>query len=176
MAMNNQSQKADAGYTPGERGRVAADQSQKADAGKTDPLLLEEDLSDALALTNRVLDYGVEKYGQRAGWKQVDPARYRAAMARHRRAAAQDPLSVDEESGLLHLAHHAANALFLLHFAMKEAPHFDHLRYNKPVKVGLAAMNAGVVGTFVRNTPLPSSCGSPAVCGGHKSTNWCGYC
>lgn len=91
---------------------TSSNQQNKADGGKSNPLLLHEDMNLALMLVNRVLDYGAEKY-ERAGWKKVEPERYRAALIRHQR----DILSgeqFDVESGLMHLAHLACNALFLL--------------------------------------------------------------
>jgi hypothetical protein len=94
---------------------LSNDQTQKADAGKSDPMMLEEDLALALEAVNRVLDYGKAKYGARGGWKKVDIERYRSAQARHRRSVMQDGLlGKDDESDLLHLAHEACNALFIL--------------------------------------------------------------
>lgn len=93
---------------------IARNQTNKADAGKTNPLLLHEDMNTALRLVNRVLDYGAQKY-ERGGWKKVHGDRYKEALIRHLRdiLAGED---FDNESGLLHLAHLACNALFLLEF------------------------------------------------------------
>ena len=94
-----------------------SDQDRKKDGDKMNPLLLEEDFVDQLMVINAVLQYGVAKYGQRGGWKTVDPDRYEAALARHRRADLRGEF-LDEESGLPHWAHRICNELFLAHFQM----------------------------------------------------------
>lgn len=106
------------------------DQRNKADVGKSNPLLVEVDLSRALHAVNRVLDYGAEKY-ERAGWKKVEAERYDAAQRRHRRSRDQGEI-FDQESGLSHLAHEACNALFLLEMFIKEHPDMDYETYNIP--------------------------------------------
>ena len=67
-----------------------------------------------------VLTYGEDKYSEDS-WKQVDDAenRYFAALMRHLIAYKQGE-DVDQESGRLHLAHVATNALFLLWFNKQE--------------------------------------------------------
>jgi hypothetical protein len=67
-----------------------------------------------------ILTYGAEKYSAES-WKLVDDAsnRYFAALLRHLIAYKQGE-DVDQESGKLHLAHVATNALFLLWFNMQE--------------------------------------------------------
>jgi hypothetical protein len=107
------------------------DQSQKADAGKSDPVLLEVDLADALAVVNRVLDYGKAKYGQRAGWKQVSMDRYDPAARRHRRARDTGE-QFDTESGLDHMAHEITNLLFQLQTRIEQNPDIDFLTFNDP--------------------------------------------
>lgn len=94
------------------------DQTQKFDDGKTDPLLLEVDLLEALEAVNHVLDYGVQKYGTRGGWKGVEMARYNAAGRRHRRARDAGEWR-DAESKLPHLAHEICNLLFQLQTAIE---------------------------------------------------------
>lgn len=87
-------------------------QQFKADAGKLRPSLLFDGMPNALLAVTAVLSYGAQKY-EAHSWKGVDPARYEDAKERHnlaRRAGER----FDEESGLLHLAHEACNALFLL--------------------------------------------------------------
>ena len=107
------------------------DQRQKADGGKSDPLMIEEDLALALESVNRVLDYGKAKYGSRGGWKLVDIERYRSAQARHRRSVMiEGKYSTDEESGLLHLAHEACNALFILQTALEKVTAKRREQYN----------------------------------------------
>jgi hypothetical protein len=107
------------------------DQTQKKDGGKSDPLMVEEDLVLALEAVNRVLDYGKAKYGSRGGWKAVDIGRYRSAQARHRREVMKEgEYSTDEESGLLHLAHEACNALFVLQTALSRVTPRRREQYN----------------------------------------------
>lgn len=58
------------------------------------------------------MTYGAEKY-EPNNWQKVDKHRYYAAMMRHMVAELKGE-DCDQESGLLHLAHMACNALFLL--------------------------------------------------------------
>ncbi|QPC44948.1 hypothetical protein HW532_20945 [Kaustia mangrovi] len=109
------------------------DQSQKADGGKSDPVLVEVDLAHALEVMNRVLDYGKEKYGKRAGWQQVDMPRYDSAARRHRRDRDKGELR-DRESNLLHMAHEATNLMFQLEMYIRAHPEEDFLTYNTPPK------------------------------------------
>lgn len=106
------------------------DQQNKADAGKSNPLLLEVDLAEALEAVNVVLDYGAEKY-ERAGWKKVEPARYDAAARRHRRARDKGQVR-DFESDLLHLAHEATNLLFQLQLMIEANTDLNYRTYNQP--------------------------------------------
>jgi hypothetical protein len=71
------------------------------------------DLGKALKAVTAVLNYGAEKYEPR-GWKTVDPRRYQSALLRHYNDHYVMGERTDNESGLLHLAHNATNALFLL--------------------------------------------------------------
>lgn len=109
--------------------------AQKFDAGKSNPLLLEEDLGRALAVVNRALDYGIEKYGERRGWKKVPDLerRYLAAAARHKRErqimGLQDR---DAETNIIHIAHEIVNLLFVLENHIEKNPGVDFLTYNKP--------------------------------------------
>lgn len=107
-------------------------QEFKADGGKTNPLLLERDMAQALDLVNRVLDYGAEKY-EATSWKRVAPERYEQALRRHRRDRDLGE-DFDRESGLLHLAHEACNALFLLQMAVEGGKYagIDLSAYKKP--------------------------------------------
>ena len=105
-------------------------QTYKADGGKSNPLLLEVDLAEALIAVNRVMDYGAEKY-ERAGWMKVEPTRYDAASRRHRRDRDRGDTH-DPESGLLHLAHEATNILFQLQMFIKNNPAVIWYDYRKP--------------------------------------------
>lgn len=70
---------------------------------------------DVTTFAQMALDYGLEKYGKEGGWAFVPDGqlRYRDAAARHFIAHVWRGKDVDEESGLNHLAHLAANLLFL---------------------------------------------------------------
>lgn len=118
---------------------LIGDQTQKADAGKSDPMMIEEDLSYAIEACNRVLDYGIAKYGSRGGWKRVDIERYRSANARHRRSVMQEGLLArDEESNLLHLSHEVINGLFILQSILAQmtpAQRKKVMTFNTPVPV-----------------------------------------
>lgn len=73
------------------------------------------DGEDVLSFAQRALDYGLEKYGEEGSWADVPNGRlrYRDAAARHFIAYVWRGKDEDEESGLNHLAHLAANLLFL---------------------------------------------------------------
>lgn len=86
---------------------------QKADAGKLRISLVPTEIVRAIA---RVRAFGVEKYGEIDGWRQVDPQRYRDALLRHVIEWVDDPGGVDAESGLRHIEHIACNIAFLLEF------------------------------------------------------------
>lgn len=75
---------------------------------------------EALEEVAKVLTFGAEKYADN-GWQKVDHAesRYTAALLRHV-VAAQRGERLDAESGLLHAAHVAANALFILWFEIQK--------------------------------------------------------
>ena len=69
---------------------------------------------DAIEKIADILTYGHDKY-TKDGWKSVPDAqdRYFAALMRHITAHRKGE-KYDEESGRLHIAHAATNALFLL--------------------------------------------------------------
>lgn len=83
----------------------------KLDAGKVRAGLMFSDFARALDAVAQVTTYGAEKYTPR-GWRTVPngPARYADAQMRHHLAAARGE-ERDAESGLLHAAHAAWNAL-----------------------------------------------------------------
>ena len=87
------------------------DQTAKADAGKLRLSLVPTEIIREIA---KVRMYGTAKYGDPENWKRVEAERYRDALCRHILAYMDDPESVDEESGLSHLAHAACNIAFLL--------------------------------------------------------------
>jgi hypothetical protein len=86
------------------------DQTIKTDAGKLRLTLVPTEIIKEIAA---VREYGVNKYGDTASWKQVEPERYRNAAYRHFLAYLEDPYGYDEESGLSHLSHLACNIAFL---------------------------------------------------------------
>jgi hypothetical protein len=92
----------------------------KDDGGKVKPRLVVDGFSRALLDVARVATYGAQKYTE-DGWRSVPDGvdRYRDAMYRHLLAEAADgPL--DPESGLLHAAHAAWNALARLELLLQE--------------------------------------------------------
>ena len=60
----------------------------------------------------RVLTYGAGKYSPNS-WQGVASERYVGALLRHFVAYMKEPSGVDEESGLKHIEHVLANAMFL---------------------------------------------------------------
>ena len=68
-----------------------------------------------LTAVARIREYGNRKYasGGPNNWKNVEPERWREAAFRHFLAYLDDPLGMDEESGLPHLWHLACNIAFL---------------------------------------------------------------
>lgn len=80
--------------------------------GKINYCLVPRRLLTAVA---RIREYGNRKYasGGPDNWKKVEPARWREAAFRHFLAYLDDPLGLDEESGLPHLWHLACNIAFL---------------------------------------------------------------
>jgi len=89
----------------------------KYDSGKTRFSLLPW---DALREVAAVREYGVRTYGSEHCWQDVEPRRYVDALLRHGAEIVADGIhSRDAESGLLHSAHIACNALFLVWFAVR---------------------------------------------------------
>ena len=88
----------------------------KYDNGKVLASIIIDDFPRALNAVAQIATYGANKYA-RSSWTTVPDAetRYRDAMVRHQLAFSTEGLySIDEESGLLHLAHFAWNALAIL--------------------------------------------------------------
>ena len=54
------------------------------------------------------------KYKDPENWRRVPWEEYWRAMLRHTLAMMRDPMSYDDDSGLLHLEHVACNAAFIL--------------------------------------------------------------
>lgn len=104
---------------------------RKDDSGKLDMNLL-DDMPRALKAVVEVMQWAiVDKQPvpyKRGSWLGVEPDRYRAAVKRHERAAAEQAtpdvparLQRDAETNLLHLAHTACSALMALENVLREA-------------------------------------------------------
>lgn len=89
---------------------VMPNQAIKQDAGKYMPSLVPVQAIKDIA---EVRAYGNAKYSDTDSWKQVEPGRYIDALLRHALAMANNPRSIDDESGIEHYKHVAANAAFL---------------------------------------------------------------
>lgn len=84
-------------------------QEHKRDEGKPRPSLVYRSFVLAVA---RVREHGLRKYVPES-WRSVSPERYVDAALRHLLAHADGEIN-DAESGLSHLAHCAANLMFLI--------------------------------------------------------------
>lgn len=91
----------------------------KFDAGKPQPRLILESMSRALMAVSEVGTFGARKYSP-DGWKSVPDAISRYKDAKHRHMLLSCTEDFDEESGLLHVAHEAWNALALLELVLEE--------------------------------------------------------
>ena len=92
---------------------------KKYDEGKPMSGLMLRDFCCALTKVAEVSTYGCLKYGSPSGWQKVEQAdtRYHNALVRH--LLAEPCTEMDEESGLLHLAHVAWNALAILELKLR---------------------------------------------------------
>ena len=101
-------------------GRAAHAPGTKLGAGKPRVDLVLDGFPRALLAVAEVAAYGAEKYSA-GGWRHVPGGqqRYRAAGDRHRLQGAIR--STDEDSGLLHLAQRAWNALAELELHLEES-------------------------------------------------------
>ena len=85
-------------------------QTIKADAGKWRmtivPRQIVKDISE-------VREYGINKYKDPDNWKLVEIDRYKDALVRHLFAFLDDANSKDDESGIEHYKHMAANIAFI---------------------------------------------------------------
>lgn len=92
-------------------------QEAKADAGKLDLTLVPTAIIEEIA---KVRHYGVLKYSDPENWKKVSMDRYWKATLRHILAAWNDINSVDEESGLLSIAHASCDLAFIFALMREE--------------------------------------------------------
>lgn len=92
----------------------------KLDAGKVRPALIFTDMSRALLAVSEIGTDGAAKYSD-GGWLQVEDgfARYSNAMDRHRLKETIEG-DRDPDSGSLHAAHLAWNALARLELLLRE--------------------------------------------------------
>lgn len=100
----------------------------KHDCGKIRPALVLGGFSKALTAVSAVGTFGASKYTEN-GWKLVPDARQRYSDALLRHLLKGESELYDSESGLLHYAHAAWNALAVLHFIIKE----EELKTGKPI-------------------------------------------
>ena len=101
------------------RGLKGGDPGAKFDAGKIRPSLIINDMPLALLAVAEVGTYGANKYSD-GGWQEVDDGirRYTDAMDRHR---IKEGIGVyDDDSGLMHAAHTAWNALARLELMLRD--------------------------------------------------------
>lgn len=89
----------------------------KHDQDKLKPSLLFNDFPHAIEEVLKVLKFGAEKYSE-GNWLKVDNGIERYRNAAHRHMLAQEEL--DDESGLLHLAHEATSVLMMLELKLRE--------------------------------------------------------
>lgn len=110
--------------------RPPAPAGRKDDAGKLDMNLL-DDMPRAMKALVEVMQWAiVDKKPvpyERGSWLGVEPDRYRAAIKRHERSAAEQAtaevparLQRDAETNLLHLAHTACSAMMALESTLRE--------------------------------------------------------
>ena len=90
--------------------------------GKYQPHLVCSTLTRAVA---RVREYGVRKYHGEDGWKQQTAMDYMDAIGRHYDECRNNPISRDTESGLLHIAQIATNAMFIIQMLREQGVDFD---------------------------------------------------
>lgn len=101
------------------KGLSKGDPGAKFDAGKVRPSLILNDMPRAMLAVAEVGTYGAEKYSD-GGWKYVAGGveRYTDAMDRHR---LKEGIELnDEDSGLLHAAQVAWNALARLELMLRQ--------------------------------------------------------
>ena len=101
------------------RGLKSGEPGAKFDAGKVRPSLILNAMPLAILAVSEVGTYGANKYSEN-GWKDVDNgiARYTDAMDRHR---IKEGIELhDDDSGLMHAAQVAWNALARLELMLRE--------------------------------------------------------
>lgn len=101
-------------------GKDPHEKGAKLDAGKVRPHLVISGFSRALLEVGKVGTYGANKYTDN-GWMEVPNgvSRYSEALMRHYLAETAEG-SHDKDTGLLHAAHAAWNALARLELMLRE--------------------------------------------------------
>lgn len=114
-------------------GKGAHDPGAKLDAGKNRLALVLGGFSQALWAVGEVGTYGANKYTD-GGWKDVPSGvkRYSDAMLRHWIKEGMDGPE-DPDTGLLHAAHLAWNALARLELMLKRESDSHHKAQPEPV-------------------------------------------
>jgi len=108
-------------------GKDQHESGAKLDDGKIKAGLVVGGFAKALLEVSKVGTFGALKYTP-DGWKEVPNGlnRYNDAKYRHMLLEASGEY-YDQETGLLHAAHEAWNALAKLHFLLEEDDDDDHL-------------------------------------------------
>lgn len=104
---------------------VVEDQTVKADNGKLRLSLVPMQILKDVA---KVREFGVEKYHDPENWKKVDKQRYIDAMLRHLLEWAENPDSMDKESGLSSFYHFECNVAFLSWILEQERKELEQLK------------------------------------------------
>lgn len=102
-------------------GRQAHEPGAKLDQGKVMASLL-KDFSLALTEVAKVCTYGASKYS-RGGWQHVPEGIDRYDDAKWRHMLAERHESHDRDTGILHAAHEAWNALARLELILRDKTH-----------------------------------------------------
>lgn len=113
---------------------------RKDDTGKLDITLFFDDLPNAIEAVTEVMQWAITKKQpvpyERGSWQCVDnfQQRYRAAQLRHllnqakARQKGHGDYGQDAETGLLELAHIAADAMFALEIAVRKRSGVEKIR------------------------------------------------
>lgn len=104
--------------------------SAKSYAGKLEVSLVPTQIIRDIA---EVRMYGNKKYNTSNNWILVDKDRYKDALLRHTLAFLDDENSIDEESGIPHYRHMAANLAFICEMKRKDwEQRKQYLKENDP--------------------------------------------
>ena len=82
----------------------------KYDDGKPRPSLVPVEAIEAIM---QVREYGMRKYGDAEDWRSIAPERWHDALLRHVLYMWDNPLAIDDGSGLPSMWHVITNAAFL---------------------------------------------------------------